>query len=69
MGRDTLIPHVLNAFSQEIIKIIAFKAHLFAQQLIKILYPTDTNLLSLWYSNLFIKFDQLFETKDISAIL
>ena len=69
MGRDTLIPHVLDAFSQEIIKIVAFKAHLFAQQLIKILYPNKPNLLSLWYTNFFVKYDWLFNTKDISSTL
>jgi len=69
MGRDTLIPHVLDAFSQEIIKIVAFKAHPFAQQLIKILYPNKPNLLSLWRTNLFVKYDRLFDTDDISSTL
>jgi len=30
MEIDTLIPHVLNRFSQEIMKIVTFKAHSFA---------------------------------------
>ena len=69
MGRDTLIPHVLDTFSQEIIKIVAFKAHPFTQQLIKILYPNKPNLLSLWRTNLFVKYDRLFDTNDISSTL
>jgi len=69
MERDTLIPHVLDAFSQEIIKIVTFKTHPFSQQLIKILYPNNTNLLLLWYTNLFVKYDWLFDTEDISSSL
>jgi len=69
MERDILIPYILDVLSQEIIKIVAFKAYLFAQQLIKILYPNKPNLLSLWCTNFFVKYDWLFNTEDISSTL
>ena len=68
-GRDTLIPHVLDAFSQEYAKIVGFVMHPFAEQVVKILFPGRTSLLSLWRTTLFVKFDRLYKTEELSSIL
>jgi len=68
-GKDTLIPHVLDAFCQEIMKIVAFRTHPFAEQVVRILFPDCTSLLSLWHTNLFVNFDRLFTTDDLSRVL
>jgi len=38
-GHDTLIPHILIAFCQEIAKVVIFQTHLFAEQIVSILFP------------------------------
>jgi len=47
IGRDTLILHALNAISQEIVKVIAFRTYSFAQHLVRILFPDCDDILSL----------------------
>jgi len=39
-GHDTLIPHILDAFCQEIAKIVVFQTHPFAKQIISIFFPS-----------------------------
>ena len=68
-GRDTLIPHVLDAFCQEYAKTVAFRLHPFAEQAVQILFPGQTALLSLWRTNLFVKFDRLYTTEELSRVL
>lgn len=68
-GRDTLIPHVLHAFCQEYAKIVAFWTHPFAEQVVQILFPGRTALLSLWHNHFFVKFNHLFMTEDLSGVL
>ena len=38
-GHDTLIPHILDAFCQEIAKVIVFQTHPFAEKISMILFP------------------------------
>jgi len=68
-GHDTLIPHILDAFCQEIAKVVIFQTHPFAEQIVSILFPGRHDLLTLWRTNLFIKFDCLFTTEDLSGVL
>ena len=68
-GRDTLIPHILDAFCQDVIKTVTFVTHLFAEQMSRILYPDCNNITTLWHNHLFVKKDTLFTTKDISSVL
>jgi len=68
-GHDTLIPHILNTFCQEIAKVIIFQTHPFAEQIVSILFPRQHDLLTLWRTNLFVKFDCLFTTEDLSGVL
>jgi len=68
-GHDTLIPHILDAFCQEIAKVIVFQTHLFAEQIVSILFPGQHDLLTLWRTNLFVKFNHLFTTEDLSGVL
>jgi len=68
-GHDTLILHVLNEISQEIVKVIIFRTYLFAQHLVRVLFPDRDNILSLWSNHLYVNFDYLFTTDDISHIL
>jgi len=65
-GRDTLI---LDAFCQEYAKTVAFHLHPFAEQAVQILFPGQTALLSLWHTNLFVKFDRLYTTEELSRVL
>jgi len=68
-GHDSLILYALDAFCQEIIKVIIFRTHPFAQQIVKILYPGHDNILNLWNNYLFVNKDRLFTTEDLSGIL
>ena len=68
-GHDTLISHILDAFCQEIAKFVVFQTHPFAEQIVSILFPGRHNLLILWRTNLFIKFNRLFTTEDLSGVL
>ena len=68
-GKDTLIPHVLDTFTQEYAKIVAFRTHPFAEQVVRILFPGQNSLLTLWHTNLFVNFDRLFTTDDLSSVL
>jgi len=68
-GRNTLLPHILDTFCQELMKIVVFQAHPFAQQIIAILFPGRKELLTTWQTNLFINFDRLFMTEDLSGVL
>jgi len=68
-GKNALIPHVLDAFTQEYAKIMAFQMHLFAEQVIQILFPGQNSLLTLWHMNFFVNFDCLFTTDDLSSVL
>ena len=43
-GHDTLIPHVLDAFYQDVIKTVAFMTHPFAEQMSQILYPDHDDI-------------------------
>ena len=47
-GSDTLIPHALDAISQEIVKVVVFRTHPFAQYLVRILFSDCDDILSLW---------------------
>jgi len=38
-GHNTLIPHILDAFCQEIAKVVVFQTHLFTEQIVSILFP------------------------------
>jgi len=38
-GHDTLIPHILDAFCQEIAKVVIFQTYPFAEQIVSILFP------------------------------
>jgi len=68
-GHDTLISHILDAFCQEIAKVVVFQTHPFAEQIVSILFPGRHDLLTLWRTNLFVKFDRLFTTEDLSGVL
>jgi len=68
-GCNSLIPHALDAFCQEIIKVVVFRTHPFAQQIVKILYPGRDDILNLWNNYLFVNKDCLFTTEDLSGIL
>ena len=68
-GRDTLIPHALDAISQEIVKVVVFRTHPFAQHLVRVLFPDRDDILSLWSNHLYVNFDCLFTTDNISHIL
>ena len=68
-GHDTLIPHVLDAFYQDIIKTVTFVTHPFAEQMSRILYPDCNDITMLWHNQLFVKNNCLFVTEDISSIL
>jgi len=68
-GHDTLIPHVLDAFYQDIIKTVTFMTHPFAEQMFQILYLDHNNITALWHNQLSIKNDCSFATEDISLIL
>jgi len=67
-GHDTLIPHILDAFCQEIAKVIVFQTHPFAEKISMILFPDRQDLLTLWRTNLFVNFDSLFTTEDLSGV-
>jgi len=64
-----LIPHALDAISQEIVKVVVFRTHLFAQHLVRVLFPDRDDILSLWNNHLYVNFDCLFTTDNISHIL
>ena len=68
-GRDTLIPHILDAFCQDVIKTVTFVTHPFAEQMSRILYPDRNDITTLWHNHLFVKKNTLFTTKDISSVL
>ena len=68
-SHDTLIPHVLDAFYQDVIKTVTFVTHPFAEQMSQILYPDRNNIIVLWHNQLFVKNDCPFVTEDISSIL
>jgi len=68
-GRDTLIPHILDAFCQDVIKTVTFVTHLFTEQMSRILYPDRNDITTLWHNHLFVKKNTLFTTKDISSVL
>ena len=68
-GHDTLIPHVLDAFYQDIIKTVTFVTHPFAEQMSRILYLDCNDITVLWHNQLFVKNDRPFVTEDISSIL
>ena len=68
-GHDTLIPHVLNAFCQDIIKTVVFVTHSFAEQIFQVLYPDHNNITILWYNQLFVQTDCSFITENILSIL
>ena len=60
---------ILNIFCQEYAKTVTFHLHSFAEQAVQILFPDQTALLSLWHMNLFIKFDCLYTTEELSCVL
>ena len=68
-GRDTLIPHILDAFCQDFIKTVTFATHPFAEQMSQILYPDHNDITTLWHNHLFVKKNTLFTTKDIFSVL
>ena len=68
-GHDTLIPHILDAFCQDVIKTVTFVTYPFAEQMSQILYPDRDDITTLWHNHLFVKKDTLFTTKDISSVL
>ncbi|KAF5345091.1 hypothetical protein D9756_011150 [Leucocoprinus leucothites] len=68
-GRDTLIPHILDGFTEDFVKICVFVLHACAEQFIAILYPDRPDLVGLWHNNLFVKFDRRFNTEDLSSVL
>jgi len=68
-GHDTLIPHVLDAFCQDTIKIVVFVAHPFAEQISQIFYSDHNDITILWQNQLFVQTDCSFTTENISSIL
>ena len=68
-GYNTLIPHVLDAFYQDIIKTVTFVTYPFAEQMSRIFYPDCNDITVLWDNQLFVKNDRPFVTEDISSIL
>ena len=68
-GHDTLIPHILDVFCEDVIKTVTFMTHPFAEQMSRILYLNHDNITALWHNQLSIKNDCSFATEDISLIL
>jgi len=68
-SHDTLIPHVLDVFCQDVIKTVTFVTHPFIEQISWILYLDCNDITVLWHNQLFVKNDCLFTTVDILSIL
>jgi len=54
-GHNTLIPHILDVFCQDIIKTVTFVTHPFTGQMSWILYLDCNDITVLWHNQLFVK--------------
>ncbi|KXN80582.1 ATP-dependent DNA helicase tlh1 [Leucoagaricus sp. SymC.cos] len=68
-GRDKLLPHGFDALCRSITLHCIFELHPFMMLVMHILFPLRTDILNLWYTNLFVKFDRKFTTEDLTSIL
>ena len=48
------IPHILDAFCQDVVKTVAFVTHPFAEQMSRVLYPNHSNITILWHNHFFV---------------
>jgi hypothetical protein len=68
-GKDRLIPHSLDAVTGDILIQDLALARPFAEFAALICFPDHRNIMDLYRQHLFIRFDRLFNSSDISSVM
>ncbi|KAG2343741.1 hypothetical protein BDR05DRAFT_883699, partial [Suillus weaverae] len=68
-GKDKLIPHSLDAVTGDILIQDLALARPFAEFAASICFPSDKNITELYRQNMFVKFDKLFNSSDLSSVM